>query len=103
MFSGFDCSNLAASVGGVDYPFFFALQSIWHHSPLSELADLSDDVQCFPSGTVEFSSVTKYAAVLWFVYHGYENYFMEVDLKNVKVTAFESAVLSVPKTVSEGI
>ena len=25
--------------------FFFALQSIWHYSPLSELADLSDDKQ----------------------------------------------------------
>ena len=59
MFSGFDCSNLAGSVGGVNYPFFFlALQSIWHYSQLHELADLSDDIQCFP-GTIEFSSVTQ--------------------------------------------
>ena len=56
--------------------FFFALQSIWHYSPLSELANLSDDVQCFP-GTVEFSSVTQICCCtlvclswLWELLHG---------------------------------
>ena len=57
MFSSFDCPYLAGSVGGVDYPFVVP-KSIWRYSPLSEFADVSDDVQCFP-GTIEFISVTQ--------------------------------------------
>lgn len=51
MFSRFDGSSLAGSVGGVNYPFS-------SHSPLRELTTLSDDGQNFP-GMIEFISVTQ--------------------------------------------